>query len=191
MSWFSNVFGKSNDNNAMVANNPSSGTLTEDNINVLEGLFVNNQPPVELEKRQEENSSSLKTYLEQDFLRKGFDDGYNGHATELLENKINSMKADFRYNLNLKIDLARQEILKLENHIINVKGMSERLVQQLDNQINALKANMAELEAEIALADIDQGYVMIGIFQYRDGFIRGTEAYQEEKLIAGSTGLFI
>lgn len=101
------------------------------------------------------------------------------------------MKADFRYNLNLKIDQARQEILKLENHRINVEGMSERLVKQLDNQINAMRSNVAELEAEIALADIDQGYVMIGVYQYRDGFIRGTEAYQEEKLIAGSTGLFV
>jgi hypothetical protein len=191
MSWFSNVFGKSNSNNAMIANNHSSDTLTEDNINVLEGLFVNNQPPVELEKREGENSSSLKTYLEQDFLRKGFEDGYNGHASELLENKIKSMKADFRYNLNLKIDQIRQEILKLENHKINVEGMSERLVQQLDNQINTFQANMTELEAEVALADIEQGYVMIGIFQYRDGFIRGTEAYQEEKIIAGSTGLFV
>lgn len=191
MSWFSNVFGKSNSNNAMVANNPATDMLNEDNINVLEGLFVNNQPPVVPAEKESENASSLKTYLEQDFFRKGFDDGYNGHAAELLENKIRSMKADFRYNLNLKIDQARQEILKLENHKINVEGMSDRLVRQLNNQINAMMANMAELEAEIALADIDQGYVMIGVFQYRDGFIRGTEAYQEEKLIAGSTGLFV
>lgn len=191
MSWFSNVFSKSNSNNAMVANNPAADTLNEDNINVLERLFVNNQPPVASVEKETDNASSLKTYLEQDFFRKGFEDGYNGHAAELLENKIRSMKADFRYNLNLKIDQARQEILKLENHRINVEGMSERLVKQLDNQINAMRSNVAELEAEIALADIDQGYVMIGVYQYRDGFIRGTEAYQEEKLIAGSTGLFV
>jgi len=191
MSWFSNMFGKSNNNVGANNNNQTTEVISDDNINVLEGLFVNNQPPVAPAEKETENASSLKTYLEQDFFRKGFDDGYNGHAAELLENKIRSMKADFRYNLNLKIDQARQEILKLDNHKINVEGMSERLVRQLDNQINAMKANMAELEAEIALADIDQGYVMIGVFQYRDGFIRGTEAYQEEKLIAGSTGLFV
>ncbi|MFH1121914.1 MAG: hypothetical protein V1775_19000 [Bacteroidota bacterium] len=191
MNLFSKFFGKSNNSNAMIADNHASDTMTEDNINVLEGLFINNQPPVEPVEKEAEKASCLKTYLEQDFFRKGFDDGYNGHAAELLENKIRSMKADFRYNLNLKIDQARQEILKLDNHKINVEGMSERLVKQLDNQINAFKANMVELEAEIALADIDQGYVMIGVYQYRDGFIRGTEAYQEEKLIAGSTGLFV
>lgn len=191
MSLFSKFFGKSNSNNTMVASNHASETLTDDNINVLEGLFVNNQPPIVSVDSNAESAPSLKSYLDQDHFRKGFDDGYNGHATELLENKIRSMKADFRYNLNLKIDQARQEILKLENHKINVDGMSERLVKQLDNQVKAMKANMAELEAEIALADIDQGYVMIGVYQYRDGFIRGTEAYQEEKLIAGSTGLFV
>lgn len=191
MSWFSTFFGKSDSNNATAGNVHATETLADDNINVLEGLFVNNQAPVLAREMEVDQSSSLKAYLEQDFFRKGFDDGYNGHSAELLENKIKSMKADFRYNLNLKIDATRQEILKLENHKINVEGMSDRLVRQIDNQINAIKANATELEAEIAMATIDQGYVMIGIHQYRDGFIRGTEAYQEEKVIAGSTGLFI
>ena len=191
MSWFSTFFGKSNSNNATAESAHATETLADDNINVLEGLFVNNQAPVPAREMEADQSSSLKGYLEQDFFRKGFEDGYNGHSAELLDNKIKSMKADFRYNLNLKIDATRQEILKLENHKINVEGMSERLVRQIDNQINAIKANATELEAEIALATIDQGYVMIGIHQYRDGFIRGTEAYQEEKVIAGSTGLFI
>lgn len=191
MSWFSNIFGSSNSAPAATDSNPGTGAMAGDDINVLEDLFVNNQPPAEATGKTAEDASSLKTYLEQDFFRKGFEDGYNGHAAELLENKILSMKADFRYNLHLKIDQARQEILKLENHRINVEGMSDRLIRQLDNQINAMKANIHELEAEIAMADIDQGYVMIGVYQYRDGFIRGTEAYQEEKLIAGNTGLFV
>ena len=190
MSWFSNIFSDSNSTDA-VNNNNQPGDVITDDINVLEGLFVNNKPPVEPAETTTVNTNSLKTYLEQDFFRKGFDDGYNGHATELLENKILSMKADFRYNLNLKIDQARQETLKLENHKINVEGMSERLVRQLENQINAIKANTTELEAEIAMASIDQGYVMIGVYQYRDGYIRGAEAYQKEKLIAGSNGLFV
>jgi len=190
MSWFSNFFGRSN-RPAATDPNPGTVAMAGEDINVLEDLFINNQPPAEATEKAVEDATSLKNYLEQDFFRKGFEDGYNGHAAELLENKILSMKADFRYNLNLKIDQARQEILKLENHRISVEGMSDRLIRQIDNQINAMKSNISELEAEIALADIDQGYVMIGVYQYRDGFIRGTEAYQEEKLIAGSTGLFV
>jgi len=189
MGIFSKLFGKTNSDVAVI-NTQTSDVITEDNVNVLEGLFVNNNPPSQANESSQENSTGLKAYLEQDFFRKGHDDGYNGHSAELLENKILSMKADFRYNLTLKMDLARQEVLKLENHKINIEGMSERLVRQIDNQINSIRFNINELEAEIALSSLNEGLAMIAINQFRDGFIRGTEAYQEEKLIAGSTGLF-
>jgi hypothetical protein len=189
MSWFSKLLGMTNNE---VANNRNLGSesLIADNVDVLEGLFVDNNPPVQTHEASTENGSTLRAYLEQDFARKGFDDGYNGHSSELLENKILSIKADFRFNLNLKIDTARQEVLKLENHKINVEGMSDKLVRQLENYINSVKYNITELEAEISLSAINEGMVMIGIHQYRDGFIRGTEAYQDEKIIAGSTSLF-
>ena len=189
MSWLSKLLGKTNSTDAN-ANEQTSDTMTEDNVNVLEDLFVNSNPPAQIEEQAAANSSGLKAYLEQDFLRKGYEDGYNWHSAELLENKILSMKADFRYNLNLKIDAARQEVVKLENHKINIEGMSDRLVKQIDNQVASIRFNITELEAEIALSSLNEGLAMIAIHQYRDGFMRGTEAYQEEKLIAGSTGLF-
>lgn len=189
MSWFAKLFGKVNNESSTIDNHVSD-SLVEDNFNVNEDLFVNNHPPVPAEEQAIENSKSLKAYFEQDFFRKGYEDGYDGHSAEMLENKIKSIKADFRYNLNLKIDAARQEVVKLENHKIDLEGMSDRLVKQIDNQVNAIKANINEIESEIALSAIDEGLVMIGIHQYHDGFIRGTKAYQDEKYFAGSTSLF-
>lgn len=189
MSWFSKFFGKTNTESS-TPNNQSTDTMTEDNVNVLEGLFVNNNPPAQSTEPGIENIKGLKDYLEQDFYRKGFDDGYNGHSAELLESKIRSMKSDFRYNFNLKIDETRQEILKLENHKIDLEGMSERLIKQIENRVTSLKAVITELEAEIALSALEEGLAMIAINQYRDGFIQGTEAYQDEKLFASSTGMF-
>lgn len=191
MSWFSNIFGKSNSADTANYKHPETDVMAGDNIHVLEGLFVNNQPPAEASEKVAGNAVSLKNYLGQDFQRMGFEDGYKGHATELMENKIRSLKADFRYAVHFKMDAIRQEVVQLEHERINVEGMSDRLIRQLDNKINALKANLGELEAETAMADIDQGYVLIGILQYRDGYIRGTEAYHEEKMIAGNTGLFL
>lgn len=185
MSWFSKLF--SNAGNDSNLNAIQSG---DDNVNVLEDLFVNRKAPEEVDASASATEGSLKAFLEQDFFRKGYNDGYDGHSFELLENKILSMKADFRYNLGLKIDSARQEILKLDNHRANMDGMSDRLVKQLDNKIAAIRFNITELEAEIALSSLNEGHVMIAIHQYRDGFLRGAEAYQEEKIIAGSTGLF-
>jgi len=185
MSWFSKLFSNAGDNS-----NQDAAQTGDDNVSVLEDLFVNKTAPDVVSSSTSDTEASLKTYLEQDFFHKGYDDGNSGRSFELLENKILSMKADFRYNLDLKIDSARQEILKLENHRTNMEGMSERLVKQIDNQIAAIRFNITELEAEIALSALDEGHVMIAVHQYRDGFIRGAEAYQEEKLFAGSTGLF-
>ena len=189
MSWLSIFFGKSN-NDASSSSNHATDQMVEEDFNVNADIFLNNTPPSEETGQSIENSTSLKAWLEQDFFRKGYEDGYYGHSSEMLENKIKSIKSDFRYNLNLKIDAARQECVKLENHKIDLEGMSDRLVKKIDNQANANRANITELESEIALATKDERLVMIPIHQYRDGFIRGTEAYQEEKLIAGSTGLF-
>jgi hypothetical protein len=188
MSWFSKRFGKISDSSTI--NNQAPDALVESNVNVLENLFVDNNPPAQDHEQVIENSSSLKSWLEQDFSRKGFEDGYCGHSAEMLVNKVRSIKADFRFKLNLKIDAARQEVMSLESHKIDLQGMSESMVKKADIKINSIKTNITELEAEIALSTIDEGHVMIAIHQYRDGFIRGTEAYQEEKLIAGSTGLF-
>lgn len=189
MSWLSKFFGKNNNDGSSI-NNQATDQMVEDDFNVNQDIFLNNADPSQETGQSIENSTGLKAWLEQDFFRKGYEDGYYGHSSEMLENKIKSIKSDFRYNLNLKIDAARQECVKLENYKIDLERMSDRLVKKIDNQANAVRANITELESEIALATIDEGLVMIAIHQYRDGFLHGTEAYQEEKLIAGSTGLF-
>jgi hypothetical protein len=187
MSLFSKLFGKSNGNMA-ADNNNSSTTSTEDNVNVLEDLFVNNNPPAQ--EQDVDKSAGLKTWLEQDFSGRGYADGYESHNAERLEQNLKSIKADFRYNICLKIDAARQSAVNLENYKIDSDGMSDRLVKKIENQVGAIKANITELEAEIALSTLDEGLVMIAIHQYRNAFIRGTEDYQEEKFIASSTGMF-
>ena len=81
-------------------------------------------------------------------------------------------------------------LLKFQNHKIEINGLSSCLSEQLDRKIEAVKDNIDELESQIALSPLDEGMVMIAIHQYRNGFIRGTEAYQREKIFASSTGLF-
>ena len=187
MNWISKFFGVPG-NHGSSANNQVVNPSSENDVNVLEDLFVNkNVPEVENDK---EGKYSIKAYLEQNFFNRGYNDGYDCHSAETLDNKIKSLKADFRFILSQKIDQARADIVELENHKIDMEGMSERMVKQVNNRIVALGAIMTELESEIAMSALDEGSAMIGIYQYRDGYIRGTEAYQDEKFIAGSTGMF-
>ena len=68
--------------------------------------------------------------------------------------------------------------------------MSVALTAQLDNRMNLINKNIQELKTQIELSSVDEGMVMVAIHKYRDGFIKGTGAYQMEKNIGISTGLF-
>ena len=109
----------------------------------------------------------------------------------MLDNQIKAIKSEFRYFLDQKVDELRQEILKLSDQKINVSGLSDRMTQQLQLRIDLLDVNVLRLDREKEFSSQDEGMVMKCINQYRDGFIRGMETYQEEKIFAGSTGLFI
>jgi len=190
MNFFNKLFGQekmgdhTNGNGAAL----NSTAVEANDINVLEDIFVDSKPPVA--ETVQQSPAGLQLYLEQDFFRKGYEDGHSWHSAEMLENKIKSLKADFRYNVSLKTEQVRQEILELEKHKINIEGMSARMEKQLNAKIASLQFVIDKLETEKALSAEDEGLSMIGIHQYRDGFIRGTESYQQEKLIASSTGMF-
>jgi hypothetical protein len=192
MNLWSSIFGKKN--TMEMSNNSQMNTVAEqlpgNNINVMEDLFIDNTPPI-LDTAVQSQHISISSFLERDFHRKGYEDGYSWHSAEMLDNQIKAIKSEFRYFLDQKVDELRQEILKLSDQKINVSGLSERMTQQLQLRIDLLDVNVQRLDREKEFSSQDEGLVMKCINQYRDGFIRGMETYQEEKLFAGSTGLFI
>lgn len=190
MNLLSKLFGSSNMNGHSNGNGiPASSAIIEDDIvNVSEILFVDPNPPVQSQKQ--ESPHGLQAFIEQDFFRKGYDDGYNWHSAEMLDNKVKSLKSDFRYNISLKIEQVRREKLELQKQKINIGGMSERLDKQLDVAIASFQEIIDNLDNEKVLSSEDEGLAMTIIHQYRDGFVRGTETYQQEKLLASSTGMF-
>jgi hypothetical protein len=190
MNIFNKLFGKDKMSDHTNGNGSgfSSTAVEDNNVNVLEDLFVDPNPPVA--ETVQQSPTGLQLYLEQDFFRKGYEDGYRWHSAEMLENKLKSLKADFRYNASLKIEQVRLVMLQVEKHSIGIEGMSPRMEKQINAQIASLQVIIDNLENEKALSAEDEGLAMIGVHQYRDGFIRGTEAYQQEKLLASSTGLF-
>jgi hypothetical protein len=192
MNFWTTVFGKKN---TMEMNNHNqvnalANHLQDNSINVTEDLFVDNNPP-EQDAVAQLQHISLSSFLDRDHQRKGYEDGYSWHSAEMLDNQLKAIKSDFRYFLDQKIDELRLEIHRASGEKINVYGLSERMVQQLQLRIDLFDVNLQRLEREKELSSQDEGLVMKVVNQYRDGFIRGMETYQEEKILAGSTGLFI
>ncbi len=167
-------------------NTPSISHAEEDQL--LKNIFVNPEPPVD--DQVEKDGNAIKQFLDQDFLSKGYNDGYSSHSAETMKNQVKVIKNEFRYILSRKVDDLRQEILGFEDHLINIEGIEGRLEKQILKRLSYLQDCIQEIVKEKELSAEDEGLVMTAVYKYHEGFIRGIEAYQEEKLLAACTGLF-
>lgn len=183
MNLLERIFGKKEDQEV-------TATAPQDempDVNGLESLFVNPEPPA---PPRSELPGGIKQFLSGDFFIVGKEDGYLTHSAEVMESKLKVIKADFRNLLSEKIDSVRQEMLELEDHLINIEGVEKRLEKQVKRRLDHYQENKNDLEAEKGLATIDEGHIMLCLHRYREGFIRGIQQYQEEKILASSTGLY-
>ena len=191
MSFLSNIFGRNNHS----SNNGSETEHAqqfhnEPDLKSFENIFVNPEPPVQ-EKESETNAvSGLEAFLSCDYFKMGFEEGYKTHSAEAKTARINVIKSEFRLIMSRKIDQLRQEMLTLENHLIDVEGIDQRLEKKILKRIGYIKERCVENEKEKALSVEDEGLVMESIHKFTDGFIKGTQMYTEEKLLASSTGMF-
>jgi hypothetical protein len=193
MNWFTKIFGHSNTYS-------SSATKVEDNTMVPlnqemipainEDLFVDSKAPVQEKEEIRNDGNDIQAFLEQDFHGTGYHDGYTYHTLEMLNNRIKGIKATFRLQLDLAIDRRRMQMLELRTHGIELEGLSESMIRKIEAVEADYQSMITRLEKEKELSAVEEGWVMKPIHEYRDGFLRGCQAYNEEKLIAVSTGLF-
>jgi len=152
-------------------------------------LFVEDQVP-ELETSTKKHNNPIEIFLGQNFEWQGYNDGYSYPETEYLETKLKVLKADFRLAVDKCLDVKRAEIGELRLHVIKTAGISPRLESQLKEKITLVEINIHELDMQKILSAGDEGFVCTAVHAYRLGFIKGIEKFQQEKLFAGSTGLF-
>lgn len=179
MKWFEKLFSKKDNHN----NNDQS-------FNIMEDLFVDNNPPQSEIIPQEKSISSITSFLNQDYFLMGYNDGYRNHSDEILKSTSLRIKADFRMQIDMIIDQKRNKRLEMMNMQAETGRISESLNQQIANICRDLDESIETLKTEKQNSVDDEGWVMKAIHKYREGFIKGTGKYQEEKLLAISTGLF-
>jgi hypothetical protein len=169
---------------------------TEKPLNIAESarmvdqsLFVDEQAP-EIKIPVKKQVNHIETFMDQNFEWQGCNDGYSYPESEYLENKLKLIKADFRFAVDKYLDAKRSELGELRLHVIRTAGISDRLEAQLNEKIKFLEINIHELDMQKILAVEDEGIVASAVHAYRLGFIKGVEKFQQEKLFAGSTGLY-
>lgn len=183
MNRFKRLFQRNN-SSAMSDSNQIPMGSTPDNF---EELFVDANPPSE-DLTSEGNK--LNAFVNNDFSSKGYNDGYLQHSKEMLDLNIKSMKAEFRTIVDEIIDQKKSRLHSIRNHIIATEGISTTLERQLNNSIQEIEDCIVLLEKEKELSVSDEGLFMKPFYNYRIGFIKGLDLYQEEKLFCQSTGIF-
>lgn len=152
-------------------------------------LFVDDEAP-ELKTPVKKLINHIESFMEQNFEWQGYNDGYSYPGTEYLENKLRLIKADFRFAVDKYLDAKRAELSEFKLHVIRTKGISDRLEAQLNEKIKFLEINIHELDMQKILSIENEGTIASAVHGYRLGFIKGVEKFQQEKLFAGSTGLY-
>jgi hypothetical protein len=189
MNWLKKFFGKNTSNVASMTLT-NTGQAVEPNPSIAEELFIDQTAPETEPKAQPADGISILSFLEQDFYGTGYKDGYNFHSVEMMDNRIRSLKASFRLRIDQAIEEKQQKLLHLREHAIDMGGLSERMSLRIEAAEKHLSAMVATYENEKALSVDEEGWTAKPVNEYRDGFLRGAETYNAEKLLAVSTGLF-
>jgi hypothetical protein len=189
MNILKGFFRKTNGSNNLKVENSIMAEELDNSANVDEDIFVDNTPP-SVKSDLQPVITGIQEFLNHDFTGEGYSDGYNWHSNDMLENKIKLIKADFRYKIDIKADQVCNEILNLENKKLEINGLLEQLVVRIENHISEKRYILQRLKTEKELSSVDEGLVMTCIYKYREGYIKGTNSYMEEELIASNKGLF-
>ncbi len=183
MTWLSNIFSKKQTSEIHCAN-PEAEEQEK-----LKELFVDETIP-EVLPNAEKKGIDILQYLEQDFQSEGFANGYKFHSSEILETRLQAIKADFRLKIDVVIDQKNRMYLELQANATDIMDISERLYRQYADSMAEIHHKIKELENQRDLSSMNEGWIMKVIHEYKDGYLKGMQLYSEEKLLAISTGLF-
>jgi len=180
MNWLDKFF--SNKNNKSME--------TTNNLDVMKDLFIDETQPVEEPSIETAETNLVVEFLNQDFYSKGYSDGYKNHSSEIMENVIKGIKAEFRILIDRLVDLKR----KAKQNVLNIQAETGKITEGLNiqcaNIIKDIDESIETLLEEKKNSAQDEGWVMNVIHKYREGYAKGAMRYQEEKLLAITTGMF-
>ena len=161
---------------------------------VPENLFVDQNPPQQQDKNTPDFSPKSKSIIEEfinrDYYNQGFEDGYQYHSKEIMDQTIRKIISEYIFLLDRLIDEKESEITQLEIHRSNVEGLSDRTTEQLQTKKAAFENNIVTLRTQKELASQKEGWIMVAVNVFELAYKQGMEKYHDLKTFTGSTGLF-
>jgi len=174
--------------NANELNQDNLSNMNEDFI--PQNLFVEKNDPAKETEPMAEQSSKLNEFLNRDFRRLGYRDGYRYSNADVMDNAMRLIRTEFREIVDRMVEDCRETIGKLQNQAVEVKHLSLKAEEKVIIRIGMIQDTIARLVVEKENSAIDEGLIMKTIHLYRDGFMRGVNDNNDELLVMSYNGLF-
>lgn len=179
-------------NDANHVNLPENSWNENHEVDIPRSLFVNDQQPiVQNNFKNQENMTvnTLEKFLNENHFMSGFNDGYKFHQTEIRDNKIMLLKAEFRTLVQERIDDIRKIIHNLEIEQLKIKGLSETTEQSFRVTIGEHQKTIQQLEHEMELSVDGEGMISRVLHNYNDGFLRGVSLWIADNNLTQPSGM--
>lgn len=124
----------------------------------------------------------IQSFLEQDFYKTGYRDGFDHHTEIVMNARIKGLEATFLFRLDLAIEQKRKRLLEIRNQSNKSEKFPESIASKIDPVAKELEAMIGLMEKEKELSPGENGWLMKSIDNYREGFLKGAEAYRAGKL---------
>jgi hypothetical protein len=122
-------------------------------------------------------SYDLTSFLDYDYEKDGRQDGYNIHTSEFLKKKKMYLICEFQRLIEKRVDELKDERLECKNLIIDMRGLSDQLVEKFQLRVDLCNEYIEDLHKEKSLSDGGLGLIRSVICDYECGWDKGMSDY--------------
>lgn len=125
-------------------------------------------------------SYDLTLFLDFDYEKEGQKDGYNIHSSEFLKKKKMYLVSEFQRLIEKRVDELKDERLNCKNLIIDMRGLSDQLVEKFQLRVDLCNEYIEDLHKEKELSNGQQGLIRSVIADYEVGWDKGLSDYSQD-----------
>jgi len=127
--------------------------------------------------RSKYQTYDLTTFLDFDYASEGRVDGYHLHSSDFLKKKKQYLISEFQRLIEKRVDELKDERLSCKNLIIDMRGLSDQLVEKFELRINLCNEYIEDLHNEKSLSNSGVGLIRSVITDYELGWDKGMSDY--------------
>jgi len=119
----------------------------------------------------------LTTFLDFDYALEGQRDGYHIHSSEFLKKKKQYLTSEFQRLIEKRVDELKDERLSCKNLIIDMRGLSDQIVEKFELRVDLCNEYIEDLHNEKSLSNSGVGLIRSVLTDYEIGWDRGMSDY--------------